>query len=233
MSQWCIPHPVYDQHTNVFPPPELAVMRRSIRAMVNDLDTACYRSADPPLLEAPAVVEVVHLKRRGRPRINIDTQWLEAALDLRGPSGVAVAAQVSARTIRRRALDAGLVQPGPSVQERNRARLQQVGAPQLPAHPRTAPSISDMQLDDLIAGTLNIFPSFGRRMIAGHLKALHGLEIPQARITASYERVHGAPALFGNRHIHRQAYRVPGPMSLAHMDGQHGEIHIFCPTAQN
>ncbi len=201
--------------------------------MVNDLDAACYRSADPPEAAVPAVVQAVRPRRRGRPRIQIDTEWLEAALDLRGPSGIAAAAQVSARTIRRRALEAGLVQPGPSPEERHRTSRNQTGPlnPTMPSPPE--PSMSDAHLDNLIASVLNIFPSFGRRMIAGHLKAIHGVDIPQARITASYERVHGAPAIFGDRQIHRQAYRVPGPMSLAHMDGQHGDIQMFHTVCDN
>jgi hypothetical protein len=82
--------------------------------------------------------------------------------------------------------------------------------------------VSDPELDHLFATTLEIFPQFGRRMIRGHLKS-QGYRIPRERITASYLRVHGAPAIFGDRQISRKKYRVPGPMSLAHLDGQHGE----------
>ena len=197
--------------------------------MVNDLDLACYRSADPPQAEQPAVVQVVHRKQRGRPKIHIDSEWLQAALELRGPSGIAVAAQVSARTIRRRALDAGLVRPAPSIQQRLQPLPENAQPVPLDHFHASSPSLSltDAQLDGLISSILNIFPSFGRRMIAGHLKAFHGADVPQARITASYERVHGAPAIFGDRQIHRQEYRVPAPMSLAHMDGQHGSVLNF------
>ncbi|KAJ7460489.1 hypothetical protein B0H11DRAFT_2058064 [Mycena galericulata] len=61
-------------------------------------------------------------------------------------------------------------------------------------------------------------------MIRGHLKS-QGYHIPRDRITASFLRVHGAPAIFGDRQISRKKYRVPGPMSLAHMDGQHGTVY--------
>lgn len=88
----------------------------------------------------------------------------------------------------------------------------------------TAPvsSISDHDLDKLIFSALEIFPNFGRRMISGFLRQ-RGHRVPMERIRFSYLRVHGAPGRFGDRQISRKEYRVPGPLSLAHMDGQHGE----------
>ncbi|CUA71582.1 hypothetical protein RSOLAG22IIIB_09669 [Rhizoctonia solani] len=47
------------------------------------------------------------------------------------------------------------------------------------------------------------------------------------------QEVRGAPGVFGNRAIHHIKYRVPGPNSLWHHDGQHGlvrfkiVIHMF------
>jgi hypothetical protein len=73
----------------------------------------------------------------------------------------------------------------------------------------------------MIAAILERFPAFGRRMIAGSLR-YQGHRIPRERITASFIRIHGTPGIFGDRQISRRRYRVPGPMSLAHMDGQHG-----------
>ena len=93
-------------------------------------------------------------------------------------------------------------------------------------HTSTTPPISvisDAELDGLVSSTLEIFPQFGRRMIRGHLKS-QGYRIPRERITLSYLRVHGAPAIFGDRQLSRKKYRVPGPMSLAHLDGQHGGL---------
>ncbi|KAK6969559.1 nitrite transporter NirC, partial [Favolaschia claudopus] len=98
----------------------------------------------------------------------------------------------------------GLVQPGAPVFQ---SRTNEQGQVEV-VHTSTAPPvsvISDADLDQLVASTLEVFPQFGRRMIRGHLKS-QGYRIPRDRITAS-----------------RKKYRVPGPMSLAHLDGQHGK----------
>ncbi|KIY61682.1 hypothetical protein CYLTODRAFT_325120, partial [Cylindrobasidium torrendii FP15055 ss-10] len=59
--------------------------------------------------------------------------------------------------------------------------------------------------------------------ITGHLRHL-GLTVPRERIREAYERVMGAPASLVNRSITRRVYRVAGPNSLWHHDGQHGLI---------
>lgn len=189
--------------------------------MVDDLDAACHQSLDPPQASTPPVVQLVHSGHRGRPRIHIDPQFLEIALGLRGPTGIAASLGVSSRSVRRRALDLHLVEPGPPVHHT-------VDTPEGPVQVHTSSTapftdITDDDLDAVIAGVLTVFPTFGRRMIDGNLKA-RGLNIPRDRIQASYSRVFGAPATFGNRQIVRKEYRVPGPLSLAHMDGQHGTL---------
>jgi len=52
--------------------------------------------------------------------------------------------------------------------------------------------------------------------------------IPLERITASFIRIRGTPGVFGDRQISRRQCRVPGPMSLAHMDGEHGMFLYKC-----
>jgi hypothetical protein len=84
-------------------------------------------------------------------------------------------------------------------------------------------TLSDSQLDAAIGEILEIFPAFGRSMIDGRLKA-SGHEVTRERIIASYLRVHGAPGSFGDRSIHRKAYKVAGANSLCHHDGQHGDV---------
>ncbi|KAK7006659.1 hypothetical protein R3P38DRAFT_3601324 [Favolaschia claudopus] len=215
-----------EMHRAVFPPDEYATLQTSITDMVTALDLACHDSMDPPDAAPLTVAHRVRTGRRGRPRVEIDPQFLSAALDLRGPTGIAPEIGVSARTVRRAALRAGLstvqIQPGAPVFQ---SRTNEQGQVEV-VHTSTAPPvsvISDADLDQLVASTLEVFPQFGRRMIRGHLKS-QGYRIPRDRITASYLRVHGAPAIFGDRQISRKKYRVPGPMSLAHLDGQHGLI---------
>lgn len=212
------------QHRAVFPPDEYGTLQTSILQMVSDLDSACHESMDPPEGRPLVVARRVRTGRRGRPRIEIDSQFLGAALELRGPTGIAPELGISSRTVRRAALRAGLVQPGAPVFQ---PQVNAEGVVEI-VHRSTAPpvaALSDGELDQLIASTLEIFPQFGRRMIRGHLKS-QGHRVPRERITLSYLRVHGAPAIFGDRQISRKKYRVPGPLSLAHMDGQHGETSI-------
>jgi hypothetical protein len=81
--------------------------------------------------------------------------------------------------------------------------------------------LPDNSLDQIMRHILDIFPSFGRRMITGHLRHL-GHNVPRERVRASYERVMGAPASLISRSITRRVYRVAGPNALWHHDGQHG-----------
>jgi hypothetical protein len=190
--------------------------------MVAALDLARHESLDPPDAPPLVVAHRVRTGRRGRPRIEINSNFLSAALDLRGPTGIAPELGVSSRTIRRRALEAGLVEAGAPVFQ---PHVNPDGGIEH-VHTSTTPPvslISDNELDALIASTLESFPQFGRRMIRGHLKS-QGYRIPNERISLSYLRVHGAPAIFGDRQISRKHYRVPGPLSLAHLDGQHASF---------
>jgi hypothetical protein len=76
---------------------------------------------------------------------------------------------------------------------------------------------------------LQMFPTFGRRMIDGHLQYL-GHHVPRKRLQASYARVNGPPvSAFGVRSITRRVYNVPGYNSLAHHDGQHGKCYSELP----
>ena len=83
--------------------------------------------------------------------------------------------------------------------------------------------LSDDALDGIVRQIIENFPSFGRRMLNGHLRYL-GHRVPRSRLQASYHRVRGGPSSnqFGTRRIEQRVYSVPGPNSLWHHDGQHG-----------
>lgn len=178
-------------------------------------------SVDPPEAPTPQVAWLSYSTRRGRPRVVIDPRWLAMALELRGPGGIAPTISTSSKTVRRRALELGLVQPGEPVIQNI---TQPDGSVERVHTSTSAPvsTLSDDDLDAMIYSVLEIFPTFGRRMINGYLRS-QGHRVPMDRIRSSYLRVHGAPGAFGDRQIARKEYKVPGPLSLAHMDGQHGE----------
>jgi hypothetical protein len=192
--------------------------------MVTALNEASSRSADPP----ETGLSITHRRsegRVGRPKIHINPTFLSSALQLRGPARLSTIVDCHPRTVRRRALELGLVTPGEPVYRDTTA---DDGSITRTWTSTTSPVsvISDEELDLEINDVLEIFPMFGRAMIAGYLR-VKGLRIPITRITQSYHRVHGVPAVFGPRQIQRRVYWVPGPNSLWHHDGQHGMWGLY------
>ena len=182
--------------------------------MTNHLDQARNASSDP-LEELPiSFTQTTQTGRRGRPRIEIDPNLLSTALRLSSKTQIAETAQCSARTVRRRQLEYGIVVPGPS-----QSQTQQAGEngniPPLPG------AITDDELDQCLAPVLQDFPFFGRRLATGALQA-NGIIVAESRVRDSLARIRGVPGTFGGRRIHRRKYQVPGANSLWHHDGQHG-----------
>ena len=204
--------------------------------MVEHLDAACHQSQDPILTPHLVVATRTSNGRRGRPKVEISPAFLSQALEVRGPTGIAPVLGCSARTVRRRALEQGLAQPGPPV-------IQDVPQPDgtiIRTHTSTTAAVSpltDDELDGLVSSILEVFPRIGRSLIKGHLNG-SGYHVPVERIAQSFLRVHGAPGIFGGRAIHRKVYSVAGANSLWHHDGQHGAFlrvlsRIFVPTLLN
>jgi hypothetical protein len=189
--------------------------------MVSTLDEACHQSSDLFLGRPIQVISKIHTGRRGCPRTEINPQFLQYALELRGPTGISKSLQTcSSRTVRCRALEYGFVEPGDPVcmeEEHPDGEVVQVYTSS------TAPSstLSDEQLDSLILSILQVFPTFGRCMLCGHLLA-QGHQVPCECIKNSYLQVHGSSGAFGERSIHCKVYSVVGANSLWHHNGQHG-----------
>lgn len=152
--------------------------------MVRDLEEACHRSMDPPSMPPPPITYHKRTGRPGRPRIEIDTSFLTNALAHRGPHTLEHVTNCSARTIRRRALEQGLVEPGVPV---FREQVEEDGTVTKIHTSTTAPTsnLSDEQLDTLVASALETFPQFGRSMLQGSLRAA-GHRVPIDRIHSSY-----------------------------------------------
>lgn len=210
------------QHAALFSSEELRTICDSVQSMISCLENATHQSSDPPDRPFPEISFLSHTGLPGRPRIDMDSDLLAAALELRGPTHLASIFNCHPRTIRRRALQYGLVEPGDPVYvdyEHEDGTITRIYRSSSGA----VSDLSDTELDEIVGYILTSFPSFGRRMLDGHLKHL-GHHIPRARLQSAYSRVHGAPTnAFGPRHIHRRVYSVPGPNSLWHHDGQHGE----------
>ena len=197
--------------------------------MVDSLDQACHQSSDPYRGPQLQVVSRVQTGRRGRPRIEINQDFLQYALVLRCPTGISKSLQsCSSRTICRRALEHGLVDPGAPVCTEEELPNGQVAQVYTSSTPPVS-VLSDPELDALLTSILQIFPDFGRRMLSGRLLSL-GHNVPRERIRDSYLHVHGSSGAFGHRTIHRKVYSVAGANSLWHHDGQHGKLlslHLY------
>jgi len=180
------------------------------------LDQARHASSDP--LEVPMIpfAQAIQTGVRGRPRIEIDPNLLSTALDLRPKTRIAKTANCSARTIRRRQQDYGLIAPAPAPAPAPGPTQQTDTSDIHPPH-----RITDEQLDQYLSIIIQDFPTFGRRLATASLRA-NGIMVPESRVRDSLVRVSGTPGTFGGRRIHRRRYQVAGANSLWHHDGQHG-----------
>jgi hypothetical protein len=187
--------------------------------MTLHLDQARQASSDP--LQDPIIpfAYTTHTGRRGRPRVEVDPNLLSTALTLRPKTQVAKTAECSARTIRRRQIDYGIVVPGPSHSQAQQAVGDNGGPPYSGA-------IGDEELDRYLAIVIQDFPSFGRRLATAALRA-NGVMVSEGRVRDSLARIRGVPGVFGGRRVHRRRYHVAGANSLWHHDGQHGTNHLY------
>jgi hypothetical protein len=203
------------QHAALIPPGEHQIMEDSIGHMLEALSTATVQSRDIPPTAHVTVSAIVHTGRRGRPRIEIDEEFLAHGLQLRGPTSIALVIGHSAQTVRRRALDYRLVEPVLPVYTHNADPA--AGQPTrtynaAPPVPNTL--LMDEELDSLMHHVLEIFPAFGCRMIIVHLRQM-GHQVPASHVCESYNRVHRPPVSYSNTATGRHPYRVVGPNSLS------------------
>jgi hypothetical protein len=114
--------------------------------MISSLDDAVHKASDPPSSSSVQLVSTVQTGRPGRPRKEFNRNLLENFLQISNKSTIAKKTNVSARTVRRRALELQLESPGQPVFVNAEAsdgtilRVHQGRA-------RTQPSITDAELD--------------------------------------------------------------------------------------
>ena len=199
----------------------MVVIESSVHDMLNAIDDASRASADPPEAHTISVAQLVHTGLQGPPSIQIDPEFLAASMPLRGPAHIATIVGCSARTVHQQGLEQGLVEAGPPVYI-DFANEDGTTTHFWTSSTGSVSNLSDDDLDALTAQILKTFPNFGRWMIDGHFRHL-GHRVPHRRLQESYTCVHGPPlGAFGPQRIHHRVYKVPGPNSLCHHDGQHG-----------
>ncbi|KAI0355365.1 hypothetical protein OH77DRAFT_320604 [Trametes cingulata] len=179
-----------ERHRNAFPPDEFVTLQTSLADMLADLDLAEHSEASFPAPSLPApylVAQRVKTGRRGRPRLEIDETFLGSALKLQGTTALGEVLGCHPRTVRRRALEHGLVPPHPPVRT---AVVQPDGSIVYVYSGRQRPigSMTDAELDAAIAAILRSCPWLERKMIQEHLD-LQGHQVPFSRIRASCARI--------------------------------------------
>ncbi len=82
--------------------------------------------------------------------------------------------------------------------------------------------ISDKQLDDLVKQVINVNQRMGANAVVARLRVL-GYKVQRQRVRESLERVDPAGVMLRSSvtTTSRQTYRVQGPNSLWHVDGNH------------
>ncbi|KAJ8096049.1 hypothetical protein PM082_022707 [Marasmius tenuissimus] len=191
--------------------------------MLSALEEAISASEDVMQQEPLQLTHSELSANPGRPRIDVDPAILQASMQYRGFTHLALVFDCSARTLRRRALEYGLADPCPPVYVQYEDP--ETGELLHFYKSSTGPvlALSNDDLDAIIGQVLQIFPSFGCRMLNGHLLHL-GHRVSRHRVRDSYEHVTGAAPRLISRPVERRRYYVPGPNSLWHHDGQHSLI---------
>jgi hypothetical protein len=214
--------------------------------MRNDIRTQYENSLSSSHYGRPSIVGVMRTGRRGRPRLVFDHSFLQWAMTQRTTSRIASFLSVGRTTLRQAMLDYGLAEPGnnPFLPEGSISidspetvlASDDILEPELP-FPLTLPqevvnatsaaqhfSMIDDQLDNLLLQLKTHFRRAGITMLDGMLRQL-GHHVPRERIRASLLRIDPVHRVFNRIHIRRRVYSVPGPNSLWHHDGQHGEFN--------
>ncbi|XP_046873034.1 uncharacterized protein LOC124465348 [Hypomesus transpacificus] len=150
---------------------------------------------DVPGYQAPRV----YTGLRGQPRYNITEDQLGFLVSC-GFTGTEIAAilQVSRTTIKNR------------LREFNLTRASQYA------------QLTDAELDDLVTSVVGANEQLGPESVRAQLRA-NGVLVKRSRVRSSMIRINPrAAALRAMSHrLHRRAYRVAGPNSLWHIDGNH------------
>lgn len=184
------------------------------------------KDSSPPVSRVPIQTSTIsHTGRRGRPKIILPTELLSYALLDRGPSELEGVFQCDRRTIRRRALEAGIVQPGHPVFS---WAIDEAGDQVLVHTSQSKPvsTLSDEDLDTLVRSIQSQIREIGWSQLQGALLR-QGHRVPKSRVTCALLRINGVPGIFGNRPPKCRKYVNRAPLACVHHDGQHGNSGFY------
>ncbi|KAM6495102.1 hypothetical protein JOM56_009725 [Amanita muscaria] len=170
------------------PPLDFISLEGSLAKMLDSLQAAERNALEPANPGVQVSFRVAGV--RGRPRVEINKNYLEHVLDIRGPYELTDVFKCSARTIRRRAVEYGLRGPGlaPFLNEElpdgSLARWWVSSGKRA----RSAISGNAMALETVVASVLATFPGYGRCKVDGALRA-QGIRVPRDSLIAAIQRL--------------------------------------------
>lgn len=202
---------------------EYELIQRNMLLVKNDIQNIQHSAAELSNHGLPPCIQTIYTGRRGRPRLEIDEQFLRFAYQSRSISSIAGLLGVHRSTIRQALLTYGLAQP----LESPFANGTSGGSDNLVSYTRPLSSISDGELDEEIRRMREQdgFNRAGVTVLHGMLLS-NGLRLSRERIRRSLQRVDPEHRIFHAAPIRRRTYSVPGPNAIWHHDGQHGKSMI-------
>ena len=215
------------QARNLLEQEDYDTIRESVNDMAAYLNVAITTAQDDMVGDPMPLTQVEDQKRPGRPRVNIDRNWLSYASQGLTLKDIGEQVNCSARTVRRRLLEYQLAEAAPPVIQEV---VQPDGTLAKEWHP-TGPTRNKFKdqperLDELVKGILDRFPKYSLQSVKAALRNRgHRVAIPDIRV--SLRRVRGVQARFVNRPIDRRVYSVPEVNSLWHHDGNHSKCFCF------
>lgn len=198
---------------------EIDAMRQNCTSMLDAIGTTLSAQAASSAQQSPIVVcEQPRTGGRGRPMVQIDPIALQQLLELRGPENTAKILGCNTRTVRRRALDLGLVQPGAPVFTHE---TQPDGSVLKVYHRRKETHSADEEVYTAVDAVLRAYPEMGREKMIAAVKA-EGVSATRRQVEAALLTLRGVSDPRKHRPIQRRVYTVPGSNYIWHHDGQHG-----------
>jgi hypothetical protein len=209
--------------------------------MQNDLRQQYDQAMEESHHGRPTIVESVQSGSRGRPSIVIDPGFLQWAYSLQSTSSIARFLGVSWRLVWQQLLEHGIAEPqeqpfmlsveystgtdGGDILDPDGtvdSVLQPIQDTVITSYTGPLSQISDGELDTLLIRLWRHFRRAGVTMLDGMLRQL-GYRISREHICQSLMRIDPVQHVFQRIQIRCHVYSVPGPNSLWHHDGQHGE----------
>lgn len=192
----------------------------------------------------PEIVTLEHTGQRGRPRKVINRDFLQWAYRLRSTTGIAHFLRVGRTLVRQSLLDYNIALPGVNPFPDDTASevlddsddtgldppefvqgSSRDGQHNIPVPVSTASYLSNTtndQLDQILRNFRFEYPRAGLRVLDGMLRN-QGYIVQQRRVRESLLRIDPVARVFDRVRLQQRGYKVPGPNSLWHHDGQHGK----------